>query len=284
MWEKVILLALFFQIVFLGTVQSLLANEIDDSKQCSKDIERIVEKKAGNYRVRISYASDRMCQRLEILKRNHLIYREEGIDNHYFLGNTWNEHDNRFLMNLTKKGTQLVVSKWTGGAHCCNSLLIFDVTSEFKKIADIYGGNYDLEIVDLNHDGIPEIRLTDDFLAYLFSSFADSAQASVTLKYVDGHYSVAPEFMKKSARLDTFTAHIPQWQKLLRDHTDSNWPPPPLIQAMTDLIFTGNENLAYQLVDHVWPSDVPGKTDFLKSYHKALADSIYYRQFIEQAY
>ena len=219
---------------------------------------------------------------LEILKRNRVIFQEEGIDNHYFLGNEWIMRDKRFLMNLTGHGSQLVVSKWTGGAHCCNSLLIFDVKGEFKKIADIYGGNYDLEIVDLNHDGIPEIRLTDDFLAYWFSSFAYSAQASVVLKYVNGHYTVAPEFMKRPARLESFNADIPQWRKLLREHRDPDWPPPPFIQAMTDLIFTGHENLAYQLVDQVWQSGVPGKADFLKSYHEALADSIYYREFTER--
>jgi hypothetical protein len=260
-------------------MNSILANEPGASEQCSNGIERIIEKKAEDYRVRISYADDRMCQRLEILKHDRVVFQELGIDNHYFLGNEWDDRDKRFLMSLTGQGTQLVISKWTGGAHCCNSLLIFDVKGKFKKIADIYGGNYGIEIVDLNHDGIPVIRLTDDFLAYRFSSFASSAQATVVLKFNKGQYTVAPELMKRPAYLKSFAPVIPRWRKLLREHANPDWPPPPFIQAMTDLLFTGNEGLAYRLVDNVWPVNIPGKADFLKSYHEALANSQYYAEF-----
>jgi hypothetical protein len=82
--------------------------------------------------------------------------------------------------------------------------------------------------------------------------------------------------MRKPARLELFDPEIPKWRKLLREHSDPDWPPQPLIQAMTDLIFTGNESLAFQLVDEVWSQDISGKADFLKSYREALADSKYY--------
>jgi len=45
MRKKLILLPLSFQFLLLGTVHPLLANEPDDSEQCSKDIEKIVERK-----------------------------------------------------------------------------------------------------------------------------------------------------------------------------------------------------------------------------------------------
>ena len=274
--RKVVIILLSFQTLLLGITQSCFSGEQESSEICSKAAERMVAKKAGDYRVRIAYSDDRMCQHLEILKQDQVVYKEEGFDNHYTLGNDWDDHHDPFLMHLTGHGAQLIVEKWTGGAHCCNSLLIFDVQGEFRKIDEIYGGNYDFEIVDLNHDGIPEIRLTDDFLAYLFSSFAYSAQATVILKYVNGHYLVAPELMKRPARLKWLDTKIPKWRKLLREHHDPDWPPPPLIQAMTNLIYSGNEKLAFQLVDEVWPQDISGKDDFLKSYREALADSRYY--------
>lgn len=277
MW-KVEIILLLFHVLLLGITQPSLGNDQENSGTCSKPDERIVEKKAGDYRVRISYSDDRMCQHLEIFKKDRLVHKEEGFDNHYTLGNDWGNRHDPYLMNLTGHGTQLVVKNWTGGAHCCNSLLIFDVRGEFRKIDEIYGGSFDFEIIDLNHNGIPEIRLTDDFLAYLFSSFADSAKATVILKYANGHYSVAAELMRKPARLKWLNAKLPKWRKLLREHHDPNWPPPPLIQAMTDLIFTGNENLAFQLVDKVWSQDISGKDAFLKSYREALADSKYYSE------
>ena len=242
--RKVAIILLLLQTILLGIAQAGFGGEKENSGNCSKSTKRIIEKKAGDYRVRISHSDDRMCQHLEILKQNQVVYKEEGFDNHYTLGNDWNDRHNPYLMNLTGHSIQLIVSKWTGGAHCCNSLLIFDVRGEFRKIDEIYGGNYNFEIVDLDHDGIPEIRLTDDFLAYLFSSFAYSARATVILKYVNGHYSVAPELMRRPVRLKWFDAKVPKWRKLLREHRDPDWPPPPFIQAMTDLIFTGNEKLA----------------------------------------
>ena len=247
---------------------------------CSKDLERRVEKKSGDYRVRISYANDRTCQRLDILKRGQLVFRDEGIDNHYFLGNEDGGGDRRSTMKLIGQGVQLVVKKWTGGAHCCNSLLIFDLGTKFRKISEIYAGNFDADIVDLNHDGIPEIRVVDDFLAYRFSSFAYSANAEVVLKYQAGNYVVASELMRRPAPpWGSLNVKIPKWQRLLRAHSEPDWPPPSLIQTMTDLVFTGNERVAFDLVDRVWPPDVVGKADFLKAYREALTESRYYAEF-----
>jgi len=252
---------------------------LEFNERCLNHIDGRFERRAVDYLVRISYLDDHTCQRLEILKGDKVVYSEEGIDNHYDLGNEWNDHRGRYLMHLTGHGTQLVISRWTGGAHCCNSLLIFDVKGEFRKIGDIYGGNYYLEIVDLDHDGKPEIRLTDDFLAYQFSSFAASAGATIIMKYANDHYRVASELMKRPAHLESFYAKVPKWRMLLRKHDDPDWPPPSFIQDITDLIFTGNESLAFQLVDKVWLQDIPGKADFLKSYREALVDSIYYKEF-----
>lgn len=258
----------------------MLANEPDDSVFCSKDMEKRVEEKSGDYRVRIFYANDRMCQRLEIWKAGLLVFRDEGIDNHYFLGNEDGGGEKRSLVNLTGHGVQVVVKKWTGGAHCCNSLLIFDLGTQFREISEIYAGNFDADIVDLNHDGIPEIRVVDDFLAYRFSYFATSAKAEVVLKYTAGSYSIAPEFMKRPVpSWRSLSAKISRWRRVLREHPDPDWPPPSLIQTMTDLVFTGNESAAFDLLDRAWPPDVVGKADFLKSYREALTESRYYAEF-----
>jgi hypothetical protein len=275
---KVAMFLLAFLILVLNSAQFVHGDDNLNSEKCSS-VESTIEKKVVDFHARISYADDGTCQRLQILKKNKIVYSEEGNDNHYTFGNDWDGHHDPYLMHLIGRGTQLIISKWTGGAHCCNSLLIFDVQGEFRKIGDIYGGNYNFEIVDLNHDGIPEIRLTDDFLAYRFSSFAYSAGATVVLKYSNLHYWVAPELMKSSAHLESFYAKIPKWRKLLRKRDNPDWPPPSFIQAMTDLIFTGNETLAFQMVDKVWVQKISGKDDFLKSYRKALADSRYYKEF-----
>ena len=249
----------------------------DEVRVCSTALEPIVEKAAGAYRVKITYAGDRICQRLEILKRGKVIYREFGIDNHYDLGDGF-QHEN-YLRSLTGKGKQLIVRKWTGGMHCCYSLLVFNLNSEFRKLAEIDAGNSDPELVDLDGDGIAEIKLFDDFLAEQFSCYADSAFPDVVIKYSKGRFAVAPEFMKKPPpSLDEFDDKIPIWRKGLREH-GRQWPPPDFMQDFTALIFHGNRKQAFELLEKTWPHDVVGKKEFKKEYREALNSSRYYRDF-----
>ena len=136
MWQKIALFVILIRILIFYTVPPSLAGESDDSEFCSTGIEKKVEKRIGDYRIRISYAHERMCQHLEIFKRGKIVFHVAGADDHYFLGGKWTGGlDNRYIMKLTGHGTQLVISKWTGGAHCCMSLIIFDLTEPFKKIA-----------------------------------------------------------------------------------------------------------------------------------------------------
>jgi hypothetical protein len=278
--KKITLVVLLLATVPSGVHQFSLANEISDPDLCSQGIEKKVERHFRDYRVKISYADDRMCQRLEIWKSDRPVFLDEGVDNHYFLGNEDGSGDRRSILNLIGHGSQLVVKKWTGGAHCCNSLLVFDLGTQFREVSEIYAGNYEADVIDLDHDGAKEIRVLDDFLVYRFSCFASSAKSKVVLKYVAGRYAVAPELMKRPPpSWESLNAKVPQWRRALRAHSDPEWPPPALIQAMTDLLFTGNETIAFDLVDRVWPSDIAGRTDFLNSYREALAESKYYAQF-----
>jgi hypothetical protein len=211
-----------------------------------------------------------------IRKRGRIVFRELGTDNHYYFGADPSGDERNYTMKLIGRGRQLVLSKWTGGAHCCYSLLIFNLGREFKKIAEILGGNFSPEFVDPNRDGIPEIKVTDDFLAYAFSSFADSALGSVILKYSNGQYLLAEEFMKRPPSTPKpWAKYFPAWRKDLKEK-GPDWPPESFIQALTNLVFTGNAREGRRFVDRVWPKDIEGKEAFLSSYKEALADSRYY--------
>ena len=104
----------------------------------------------------------------------------------------------------------------------------------------------------------------------------------VVLKYSDGQYRVSAELMKKlPPNFNHWKPKIKSWKNDLR-RKDPEWPPPSLIQTMTDLIFTGNRKEAFDLIHSIWPPDVSGKNDFLTAYEEALKQSNFYPEFEKQ--
>ena len=89
--------------------------------------------------------------------------------------------------------------------------------------------------------------------------------------------------MKKTAlSLDDFEEKIGEWQIKIKEHSDPDWPPYDLIQAITDLVYTGNKAIALDLLERVWLPGVPGKELFIREYEDALRDSRFYPEFEKQ--
>jgi hypothetical protein len=79
---------------------------------------------------------------------------------------------------------EIVVSTWSGGAHCCYSTSIHSVGTEAKPILTIETGNCGPgELRDLDSDGSMEVVTCDDRWAYTYCSFADSPFPRVVLAY-----------------------------------------------------------------------------------------------------
>lgn len=279
MRRKIILSIGLFAAFFLS-FEAARAVSKEEARLCSKGVKVLSERKFADYLVRISWAGDFVCQRIEILHRGRVVYREMGVGDHFYLGSDDDKAGTDAVRGLTGRGQQLVVRRWAGGgAHCCSNLLIFDLGSTFKKIADVYGGNFEPEIVDINKDEIAEISVLDDTFAGLFSSFATSAKGEVILKYSGGRYVVAPEFMKKPLpSRSAFDGQVSTLQRLMREK-GPEWPPPEFVQTITDFIYTGHEKDAFEFADRVWPREVAGRAAFLKKYRGYLNGSLYYREF-----
>ncbi len=256
-------------------------NEYSDLCRESPAIEE--EKTHGNYKATISRAGDGDCHFIQIKKDGVLLYHNEEIGGHFYFGADLEQKTDPFLQITGASNLNFVFSKWTGGAHCCFSLYIFELSNEFKEIANIDGGNFLPSFEDINHDEIPEIKIWDDFLAYQFSCFADSAIGYVVLKYTGDGYKVAGEYMHRPAPdLNLLVSKIESWQKLLQKRKDLENMPRSFMQTITNLVFTGNKETALELVERTWPSDFPEKEEFLKLYDDALNESKFYQEFERQ--
>jgi hypothetical protein len=78
----------------------------------------------------------------------------------------------------------LVVSAWSGGAHCCYSSGVYSVGEGVKAILVLETGNCGPgELEDLDGNGTREFVTCDDQWAYAYCSFADSPFPRVIYSY-----------------------------------------------------------------------------------------------------
>lgn len=171
----------------------------------------------------------------------------------------------------------LVISEYTGGAHCCSIEYIFEIGEEFRKIATIDGMHSEPGFIDLDGDKKLEIVLNDWTFAYWRASFSESPAPEVILRFSDGAYQVAADLMRKLAPDSTELA------KRAKDVLDSdNWDrergeiPSSLWSYMLDLIYTGHADLSWQFFEMAWPPDFPGKDEFLSDFWGTLSCSPYW--------
>ena len=68
---------------------------------------------------------------------------------------------------------EVVVDFYTGGAHCCVVTAFYRWDgSAYRRSSRL--GDYGYKVVDLDHDGTPELSVYDERFAYAFGSYADS--------------------------------------------------------------------------------------------------------------
>ena len=78
----------------------------------------------------------------------------------------------------------VVVSAWSGGAHCCYSSGVYSVGEDVKPVLTLATGNCGPgEFEDLDGDGTREFVVCDDRFANMYCSFADSPFPRVIYSY-----------------------------------------------------------------------------------------------------
>jgi hypothetical protein len=245
------------------------------------------EQKFKDYTVRIYRDEDAGSGCFEILKSSKQVYFHEGFK--FKIGNIIFDRENRtntwlkIGQSITRdKQPNLVVSEWTGGAHCCFIFYIFQIGDRFKMIDTInteHGGDSDFK--DLRHDGDVELVTHDWTFAYWNASFAQSPAPAVILRCEKGKYRPDLEMMRKAAptaaELDRMAEGFRQkFKESANSEADNPWSmPPELWGKMLELIYTGNAKSAWKLLDLSWPAEKSGKNVFLSEFVKQLSTSPY---------
>lgn len=80
---------------------------------------------------------------------------------------------------------EVLVQTFTGGAHCCTDLGIWDYRLELGTYGHLirHLGNAGYTLKDLDKDGTPELLTVDDRFAYTFAAYAFSLRPTQVLAY-----------------------------------------------------------------------------------------------------
>lgn len=226
----------------------------------------------------------------EILKAGKQVFFKKGWE--FAVGNISDNYNGKTNVLITigksinsDKKPNLVVSEWTGGAHCCYNFYIFQIGEKFRCIAYIETehGSYS-DFADLRKDGNLELVMHDWTFAYWNAGFANSPAPEVILSYQDHMYLPDLKLMSKPAPTEQ---EVESWAKGFKAEfsdpdvvdvaDDQKWSAPSdLWGKMLDLIYSGNATSAWKLCDLSWPPDHPGKGVFLKEFKRQLKTSPYY--------
>ena len=248
------------------------------------------ERKFQNYTVRIYRDEDDNSKNvgvgsLVILKSGKQVYSRSG--NKFDFGDLFDAEDTNNLPRIGKSITtdhqpNLVISEWSGGAHCCFTYLIFQIGDQFKFLGSVEGVNSGVDFKDVNRNGDLRLVVYDWTFEYWHAGFPDSPPGKVILRYLKGKYKPDLELMKKPVpSQQALKAKAKDIEKafgeVVSDPEQAFSAPSVLWGEMLDLIYSGNMKSAWELLDLSWPTDKPGKSKFRKAFLKQLSSSPYYR-------
>ena len=241
----------------------------------------------------------------EILRGEESLFRRSGglfYIGDYLPGEEEFEVGRFFGPDLTGDGRpNLAVWEYTGGAHCCSLLYLFEVGAEFRFLLELFSGEGAAQLEPVPGGGPWEICLADDNFAYWKSPYCAWQPAPVILVREDGRYRVAADRMRKPVpplmdlreRAREIWAEYASYRPAQNgageegaapvlvegiDISRYDQPPPGLWGVMLELIYAGNPQAAWEFYDLACPEPLPWKAGFAEDFRRRLASSPYYAE------
>ncbi len=242
-------------------------------------------KQINNYQISILKDRERDLEKVLIKKGETILFHEEGVGEHFYFGNNFDDDLNSKHIysghSLTNKGIpNLLISQWTGGAHCCHFLYIFELGQNFKLIGKIDAGSSNIKITDLDHDNSPEIIFWDGAIDYQFASFAHSPKGKIILKFQNGSYSLATRLMEKPlpSQKEFEALKRKSLTQFIAHETDSELPY-TFLEVMMNLSYSGHFDEALKFADAIWPKTKDGLDKFKADFSLSLKESKFWKDF-----
>jgi hypothetical protein len=186
--------------------------------------------------------------------------------------------------DVTGRGhPEMIVSYYSGGAHCCTSTLLFELDPKFQLLATLESGDSDIAHFEQSPQDRKYVFIRwDETFVYWHTSFAESPLTKVILKPVsDGNGKLAfqLDLQKMKGRAPTdhewTRVYLPLARQAFAPDAafDNYFAGSELWKPMLDWIYQGEADWSWKLVDAVWPADKARKNDFLKDFCGQLKQS-----------
>lgn len=179
--------------------------------------------------------------------------------------------------DLTGEGIpDLLISEWSGGAHCCYSFHLFQLGSEFRKIQSLPLFDAD-ESAFVRRPGVkgPVLASSDySAFAYFPADFAGSPAGRVFLSYQQGRFRLNTTLMRATAPKPGEIGRCAALFKRSRDWKTAQ--PMGMWYYATDLIYTGHESEALVFLKESWGGAIADRDKYLGDYQRRLKKSVYY--------
>ena len=189
--------------------------------------------------------------------------------------------------DVTGRGhPEMIVSYFSGGAHCCTSILLFELEPQLKLLSTLdVGDNSNSHFERDTQNGGYYFVGWDETFAYWHTDFADSPIQKVILKPVSnemGNLTFQLDINKMHGRAPTRQEwqekYLPQARAAFAPDAafDNYYAGSALWGQMLDWIYKGEASWAWRLVNMTWPAEKPGKDNFMKDFCGQLAQSKYW--------
>jgi len=184
--------------------------------------------------------------------------------------------------DVTGRGhPELIVSLFTGGAHCCTSHYLYELAPTVRLVARLNDADDDMAHFERDAKDRKYYYYTADWtFAYWPTCFACSPSEVVILRFVDdangGAYHVAFDKMQKAAPTQAaWNKKLSTAQKAVKDGAVND-----IGQAMwgavLDLLYTGHSDLAWKFVDALGPKAQQKPFTSLEDFCSLLRKSLYW--------
>ncbi|MFN9993642.1 MAG: hypothetical protein ACK54H_09865 [Phycisphaerales bacterium] len=180
----------------------------------------------------------------------------------------------RVFTDLNRDGIEeLFVYGYSGGAHCCWTYAIIEITDPPRIVAHFSATS---GIAAVEREGDEALfNIPDTAFDYWRASFVDSPRIPVMYRLINGHLEIAIDAML-TPRPSPDDA---QWLKSATEFRTAKAPDPRMWEMMLLLAYGGHEDLCWRFLDDSWPAGVDGKEDFIREFNDILKTDSSWRNF-----